>query len=97
MKGSSVKYQGDIDNRLKVLFDALRMPRETQEVEDEPQSPDENPCFCLLADDKFIDRISVTMDRLLVPPQSNEPLNDVELIITVSAVLFDRRFQVSPI
>ena len=70
--GGIVKHHGDIDNRLKVLFDALRYPHETQEVEDAPQSPDENPCFCLLEDDQFIDHVSVTTDRLLTPLEETE-------------------------
>lgn len=51
MPGGVVKHGGDIDNRLKVLFDALQMPQGTQEINDVPQCPEENPCFCLLADD----------------------------------------------
>jgi hypothetical protein len=40
--GGIVRHGGDIDNRLKVLFDALRMLRETLEVEDVPQATEGN-------------------------------------------------------
>lgn len=85
MPGGLIKYGGDIDNRLKVLFDALRMPSEPQEVEDVTQSKDENPCFCLLSDDKYIDQISVTTDRLLTPKESDAHVHDVVLVIRVVA------------
>lgn len=45
---------GDIDNRIKVLFDALRMPTEAQELTGESPSDDENPFYCLLEDDSLI-------------------------------------------
>ncbi len=46
---------GDIDNRIKVLFDALRMPLQADELP-AMAKPDEteHPFFCLLADDSLI-------------------------------------------
>jgi hypothetical protein len=57
---------GDIDNRLKTLLDALRMPSSIQEM---PSSDSETPeaIYCLLEDDKLIESLSVTTDRLLEP------------------------------
>lgn len=95
--GGIVRHGGDIDNRLKTLLDGLRMPREAQEVDDQPQSADENPCFCLFSDDRYIDKISVTTDMLLSPMENSESLHDVELVIHVMASLFDRRFESTPI
>jgi hypothetical protein len=59
---------GDLDNRLKTLLDALRIPKNRDELPrgDQPQN-DEAPFFCLLEDDSLITRISVTTDRLLEP------------------------------
>ena len=94
--GGIIKHGGDIDNRLKVLFDALRMPRETQEVEDISQCKDEDPCFCLLADDKYIDRVSVTTDRLLSPMESGDAIHDVVLVLHVVVSLFDPRCDLAP-
>jgi hypothetical protein len=97
MPGGIVKYGGDIDNRLKVLFDALRHPKEAQEIEDIPQPPDENPCYCLLEDDQYIDQVSVTTDRLLTPPEGTESVNDVVLVIHVTIGMFDPRVHFAPV
>lgn len=77
--GKTLIQSGDIDNRLKTLFDALRRPLSTEEVSG-PPTADENPLFCLLEDDKLITDLSVTTDLLLEP---NADVNDVRLIITV--------------
>ena len=64
--GSLITQGGDIDNRLKTLFDALRMPKVLSEIPagEKPQS-DEVPFFCLLEDDNLITSVSVETDRLL--------------------------------
>ena len=56
---------GDIDNRLKTLFDALRVPTvsELEKVTEDHNLND--PFFCLLEDDALISGISVRTDRLL--------------------------------
>lgn len=56
----------DIDNRLKTLFDALRYPEKMQELPTTWRpSPDEQPLFCLLEDDRLVTRVNVEADRLL--------------------------------
>lgn len=57
---------GDIDNRLKTLFDALRAPKDVNEIPDQ-ESPTrgEMPFYCLLEDDSLITSVKVTCDRLL--------------------------------
>ena len=64
--GAIVTQTGDIDNRLKTLFDALRMPQKTNEIPGDC-SPDttDSPFFCLLEDDNLISSLKVTTDRLL--------------------------------
>ena len=57
--------EGDIDNRLKTLFDALAVPKLVQLPPDAVPSEDQHPFHCLLEDDKLISRISVRADRLL--------------------------------
>ena len=64
--GNLIKSDGDIDNRMKVLFDALRMPQNSSEVCGPPER-DETPLFCLLEDDRLITEVKVSTDRLLVP------------------------------
>ena len=70
---------GDLDNRLKTLFDALQMPDENQLIGDAP-SQNETPFFCLLENDALITQFSVETDRLLedVPP------SHVALVMRVS-------------
>ena len=79
--GQIIYQGGDIDNKLKTLFDALRYPRKQDEIPD-GESPDKNfnPFFCLLEDDSLISRINVLSDRLL---DSNDP-KEVLLLIHVT-------------
>ena len=59
--GAIVHNGGDIDNRIKTLFDALRIPAVTSEI---PSNDSFNygteGMFCLLQDDKLINRVSIT-------------------------------------
>ncbi len=51
----SVLSSGDIDNRLKTLFDALRIPHDASEVgRYKTPEAEEDPFFCLLEDDSLI-------------------------------------------
>lgn len=78
-----ILIQGDIDNRLKTLFDALQRPQNTNESPKGDlldSTPD--PCHCVLSNDSLISRISVTTDTLLDPKNENE----VVLIITVTVI-----------
>jgi len=77
--GQTLLQSGDIDNRLKTLFDALRKPHSLSEVDGDP-GQDEDPFYVLLEDDSLITHLSVTTDLLLEP---NKSVNDVRLIITV--------------
>ena len=72
---------GDIDNRLKTLFDALSIPNRSQIV-GTPES-NESPFFCLLEDDSLITEVRVETDRLLTPLSANKNENDVVLVIGV--------------
>jgi len=78
--GRAITSGGDLDNRLKTLLDALRVPKKEDEVPDsEVPADNENPFFCLLEDDALISGISITADRLLRPVKPS----DVFLIIHV--------------
>lgn len=79
--GLIVTQGGDIDNRLKILFDSLQMPRNIEELPsgDSPQE-DEDPFFCLLEDDKLITKVSVETDTLLDPTKES---SYVELLVRV--------------
>jgi hypothetical protein len=89
--GSLVTDGGDIDNRIKVLLDALRMPKGTSEMSDDAPGADEDPFHCLLEDDKYITDIRVTTDRLLTALVGSEKIHDVSLVIRVKTAVFDRQ------
>ena len=86
--GGIVKNGGDVDNRLKVLVDGLRMPTEARELGSYQtiDPADEDPFYCLLEDDSLITGISVTTDRLIVPKEATEDINNVRLVIHVTVV-----------
>lgn len=75
---------GDLDARLKTLFDSLRLPANTSETGGQGPLADETPLFCLLEDDKLISEVSVVTDQLLLLPKERQiDPNDVFLIINV--------------
>jgi hypothetical protein len=77
--GSIAGGGGDIDNRLKTLFDALQPPNPTDTYCD-PSWNKSTPISCLLQDDKLITRVNVETDRLL-DGHTND--NEVLLVIAV--------------
>lgn len=86
--GALIKSGGDIDNRIKVLFDALKMPANDSEVYGDAKD-DPDPFYCLMEDDRLITDVRITTDRLLVPTANGEHLNSVRLVIRVRTVLLD--------
>jgi hypothetical protein len=86
--GQIIESAGDIDNRIKTLIDALRIPNHASEMKKKAgDKPDPNPMFCLLQDDKLITRLAVTTDRLLFP--ETESGREVMLIIKVETAQID--------
>jgi len=79
--GEIVTHGGDIDNRLKTLLDALKIPFEPNALPSNasPQQL-EDPFFCLLEDDKLVTSLAVRTDRLLEPVQDQ---TEVVLLIRV--------------
>ncbi len=77
--GALVLQGGDLDNRIKTLFDALRKP-DAEIAAKYPQHY--NPLYCLMESDTLISGFDVDTDRLLVPP-SNGRKNDACLVIEV--------------
>jgi len=75
--GSIWEGGGDIDNRLKTLFDSLKVPDSNVAHLHDGQGH----VFCLLQDDKLITRVSVETDRLLDPDP--EKRNEVLLVVQV--------------
>ncbi len=81
--GCLIRTGGDIDNRMKVLFDGLRVPSTGDELAGQVPDTWEDPFFCLMQDDALITEVTITTDRLLVPRRDEEHVNDVVLIILV--------------
>ncbi len=74
----SVIHSGDLDNRIKTVLDALRLPHSSREID--PSTSDGEPIFCLLQDDAMVERLEVCADTLLRPAEKN----DVHVVIEVS-------------
>jgi hypothetical protein len=79
--GELIRHGGDLDNRIKVLFDGLRMPQNDCEIPsgDKPITG-EVPFYCLLQDDALITSFSVKTAQLLAPQSPDH----VELIISAN-------------
>ena len=62
-------HGGDIDNRLKTLFDALTMPRHQNAFPKniKPKSDQTPFFFCLLEDDSLVTSVAVKTEQLLIP------------------------------
>ena len=80
--GEIISADGDLDNRLKTLFDALRMPHSEGELPKE-NLLGESPFFCLLDDDALITKLSIETFALLTPPEADDDGGYVELEIGV--------------
>jgi len=78
-----IVWHGDIDNRIKTLFDGLRKPEKVSDLGGYSIDPDEEPFYCLLEDDRLISGFTVTTDRLLLPLAGEEKDHMVELVVNV--------------
>lgn len=79
-----IMRSGDLDGKVKTIFDGLRIPDNLAEAGGVGPQEDETPFFCLLSDDKLISSVSVTTDRLLVLPQEREVHpNDAFVVVHV--------------
>jgi len=78
--GNVLQSGGDIDNRLKTLFDSLSMPVRDNQVWGEP-GKGEDPFYCLLEDDSLVTGMEIKTERLLEDLKNR---NDVRLSITAT-------------
>ncbi len=80
--GDLIRNGGDLDNRIKLLIDGLRVPSEQELPVGEVPQDDEDPFFVLLEDDALVVSFGVETETLL---QSNLTTSQqyVELIIRV--------------
>jgi hypothetical protein len=80
-----IVHGGDLDNRLKTLFDGLRMPHEESQIGGLAEKTGER-CYCLLEDDSQITKLSISTHQLLEPMQEGEKAGDVDLLINVNVL-----------
>ena len=83
----SVVQAGDIDNRVKTIIDALRMPQSPNEIVANDKVPleGETPFFVLLQDDNQLSGVRVKAETLLDPPIERTEYNlDTKVYIYVN-------------
>lgn len=78
----SVLNNADIDNRVKTLIDALKIPKLGQAPRAGPDA-DEEPFFVLLEDDSLVTRLVVETDILLASTSATPSDADARVIINV--------------
>lgn len=89
--GSIISQGEDIDNRLKTLFDGLRMPKDHSELSSDQAlntpAMNEVPFYCLLEDENLITKIQVETQRLLTPaPRKASVLLVIKVVTKGTAV-----------
>jgi len=85
--GSLLTQGGDIDNRLKTLFDSLTMPRHLNQLPSGVfPTPDETPFFSLLEDDNLVTSVTVHYDQLLEPVSDSSQV-DLTVRVQIRALM----------
>lgn len=74
---------GDLDARIKTLFDALQKPQQKNECGGAIPTEDEKPFFVLLQNDKLVSELKITTDQLLDYSGRFLPNSSVHLVISV--------------
>jgi hypothetical protein len=78
--GSLILQGGDLDNRIKTLFDGLKVPSQDDMKAGSPDGDPDQIFFCLLEQDSLITDFNVRTDRLL----TKGSVHDVHLVIEVT-------------
>lgn len=87
--GVVVHNGGDIDNRVKTLFDSLRVPAAPSEI---PASDDfdysKGGMYCLLQDDKLINRVSIQTYRDYAPHSRDSVRCQIEIKTRITSAVW---------
>jgi hypothetical protein len=78
------EYGGDLDNRIKIFLDALRVPRASNEIPSNVRYEEwenSHKFFCLLEDDALITKLSIEAD-ILPGTYKHAEQKDVHIIMT---------------
>lgn len=81
LPGAVVSSGGDLDNRIKTLLDALRIPEPGELTSSDRPDEAEHPFYCLLENDVLITSLAVTADQLLQSPDPEEVLLVIRVVI----------------
>lgn len=94
--GGVVTSGGDIDNRLKTLFDALSIPSQPGAIaaNARPSSPTK-PMFTLLSDDSLISRVNVETDRLLDAPSPSHVWLTIRVTLRARKIIFGNQLLIA--
>lgn len=96
---SHVYSKGDLDNRVKTIVDALKIPSDGNELPGSGPGKDEDPFFVLLEEDKLLTHLSVETDYLLggIAKMKNgvmqpDDVNDAKVVIKVTLKPYSQTF-----
>ena len=84
-RAGDIVHGGDLDNRLKKLFDGLRMPQDINELGHARPDAENERVYCLLDDDALITKLSVATYQML-EPHSDERSTDVDLLLHITVL-----------
>lgn len=84
-KNRTVVADSDIDNRIKTIIDALKMPKLSELPANAAPEPEEDPFFVLLENDDLITRITAEADLLLDPTDPKLGSIDSRVVVSVKA------------
>jgi hypothetical protein len=78
-------WSGDVDNRLKTIVDALKMPGASDGyVQISEGLETDNPLFCLLEDDKLLSSAAVETAKLLdAPDEADQAYANVSITVRI--------------
>lgn len=88
--GSVITRAGDLDNRLKTVFDALRIPKDNEFRGHTIDQPADHAFPCLLEDDAAITKVCIASERWLAA--GNRAENEVHLDIVVKITILVPKF-----
>jgi hypothetical protein len=83
-QAGTIFSSGDVDNRIKTVLDALKVPK-PQDIGSASPLQNEEPFFCLLEDDGLVAQFSVETDEMLEHVKGGIPSDkDARIIMTVT-------------
>lgn len=82
-KNRTVVADSDIDNRIKTVIDALKIPKLSELPSNAMPEPDEDPFFVLLESDELITRLTAEADLLLDPTDPKLGSIDSRVVVSV--------------